>query len=92
MQYKPGDRIRSINYDINVELRDCLGTIMAVEGTSIWIKIDDRPSPSGAYDRSWMFREGQFTLEEAEPSDEEIAALFNVKPCTQCGCATNGRH
>lgn len=44
---------------------------------------------------TWTFwsNANELKLVDIEPTPEEVAALFGIpKPCTMCGCPTNGKH
>lgn len=96
MKYRVGDRVQATDdVALNEDLRGKPGVIKALDGSYYWVEIEGHPSPTGPHNFSWHFSEQYLTPGEPEdvgPTDEEIAALFNVKPCTKCGCTTNGRH
>lgn len=91
-KFKVGDRVRA-NNEVRTPLKNQVGVVDSIEANRIWVKFDVPEHPGPFY-----FTEPHYyrlTLLDVEPTEDEIAALFGLKPvipCPTCGCPQNGSH
>lgn len=90
-KFEVGNRVRANG--VRGELENQTGVITSItESGTIWVKFDPPVSDSFYFSKETTHRLTLVVTAVDEPTEEEIADLFRIKPpCPTCGCLCAGR-
>ena len=77
-KFQPGDRVQAHNTSALIEqVRGRQGVVTKYQSSMVYVRLDNVKNPSND---GWSFQEQYLDFIEPEPTDEEIRALFGLKP------------